>query len=252
MAGEFTPLNEINHPDAETRVNLGLPEFLAARIGIDVARLETLCRIIGVMDLTISTFKNDEDDSVGVGSVDAHGQATATTAPAKRKTLNNARSQHAHKTPLDESEKYTGIISLNTQQILKIISESSDLGLRDFEKIADLLDQELKKAMVKLAYNCGIVNKKVGAKINTYGSIIGIIYSIFGDNIPLTLNLLAHLFLNLSFALRAKKNGNYFRPGLGVASMEIDRFIWCAIRAHTGRLVGTVMNEKNPSNHVAI
>lgn len=200
---QLIPINQIESDIIQ--VNLPLPDFLKTeRIGIDILRLETLCRVAGIKTLNIGRMNTDENsETISISGINHDGTAAgvATREVVKSKSISR-REEHGvfwRKFSIGVH----AMIKISMNALMQRISARDEKGARSIEGWS----QELEEIILRHVKKEGLHNllspngEDVMSDINmAITPLMGyyLLYLDLGDNIknlPIKTILVALFFI---------------------------------------------------------
>lgn len=231
-------------PEVESEivaVDVRLPWINAHELGINIKRLEKLCRLAGISHLSIHTTNEEERGSdvpmiLGIGS---DGSGVGAFAKAKKKTHDTEVKAKG----VFKGEKYIDVkITFNNKDLEKQVREAPAGGVKSTEPWAKIFNQELRNAIRRI----GLTHLLSPGLVETGGSLFagvatafqfGALWGALSEQAHLMVPLGAvsggPMLINLAVWLSGKGRFSLFFP----LAMELDRAAIFFIMSHTQNLV---------------
>lgn len=159
---QLVPIQELTSDTVH--INLHVPEFLEKdRIGIDIIRLETLCRIAGIRELRIETMKTKEKDTARTIITGRNEDGTATgTFVVNQVNVSKSTQQNCDPNTMKLFSQINAKISIDMEELARKISTKYPNGIRSIEGWC----KELEKIIIKHIQKEGLWHLLSGRKRN--------------------------------------------------------------------------------------
>lgn len=220
-------------------INLPIPESTGTKLGIYLSRLETWCAIAGISHLRIDVSSATNDNTPQIAGVDHHGHGIAGLTLSSSTNFSDSNQSSRIIDSLKMTRAVAVEINLRTQEILRTVSETSGKGIRDTKALAEKIDYEIRKALLKEGLKFLLTNFSKP----DFGVIATRLIGMLGLG-PLLDILINVPLLNLMGYLHQKTGGKEFRISLfAPGGPELDRALIFAICLLTQTLVEPILEK---------
>lgn len=243
----LTPLDQVESDIVHIR--LPLPVGVdSARIGIDMVRLETLCRVAGIRQLSIAREDGIDSTKTSITGINQDGSATGIGESQKTKSA----SEHGMNPGISKPFISTNVrITIDTDELGKTVTENYPQGARSIpgwsQELQKLILTHLRKEGTSFLLSGNKDDFSREAKVLSYFALFGIIlhHNIIPSIIVNMLTFKTAMYASSLFAKKARPDIYVRNPILSVGGCEWDRaLLFLGMILNTRNLIREIREEE--------